>query len=63
MEVFQKLLSDVGDRDIVNIQLITPDKEEEQVKWTLKIFELNSVHGVLPFDEDRNFSWKMEAVD
>src|SRR5690625_491489 len=43
--ILQKLPGDMRDGDIVNIQFITPYKEQEKIQRPLKIFKLYSVHA------------------
>lgn len=37
MQITQKVVGNLCDRNILNIQLIPFNKKEEQIKWTLKL--------------------------
>jgi hypothetical protein len=46
MEVFQELLRDARDGDIIDIQLVPLDEEEQKVEGALKFLEFYAVHAV-----------------
>ena len=37
MNKIKKIVSDLSDRNIINIQLISFNKEKKEVKWTFKL--------------------------
>ena len=47
MDIGQKIIDDLSDRNIINIQFIPLNEEKEEVKWTFKLgqFYLVRAHG------------------
>jgi len=38
MDIIEKIVCDLSDRYIINIQLISFNKEKKEVKWTFKLW-------------------------
>ena len=51
MDIIHKIIDDLGYRDIINIQLITFNKKQEQVKRTFKLRKLYLVRCIIHTDK------------
>lgn len=51
MNIVKKIIDNTGDRNIVNIQLIPLNKEKQEVKRALKLWQSYLVRRILHFFE------------
>ena len=65
MDINHKVFDNAGNGNIINIQLITLDKEQQQVKWPFKLGKFDLVGGVYSqcLVVLRKIPWKPTGID
>jgi len=49
VQVFEVLVGYLGDRNVVNVQLVLPDQVKQEIQWSLELLQLYPVTGQLAF--------------